>query len=213
MKLQRYALLSSIAASLLLAACGGGDGEGDSGTGSSGDSGTGQKAWKEFTTISHRCPMTNNDRLDATTINCQRGVFRGHLRQDGRACEVDFIGAEDGFHLTVAGTSYTFVPTEGFAPKLANYVNYEKNNTKLHRVEKQKMAATLDFGTVAYMYFDLQNNLLDMSYYDENGFERSGSGEHGNYSWITFNNFPREMQNFLGVNHAFICDIESVLFK
>ena len=132
MKLQRYALLSSIAASLLLAACGGGDGDGDSGTGSSGDSGTGQKAWKEFTTISHRCPMTKGDRLDAITIDCQRGVFRGHLRQDGRACEVDFIGAEDGFHLTVAGTSYTFVPTEGFTPKLTDYVTPDRSGRGQH---------------------------------------------------------------------------------
>ena len=213
MKLQRYALLSSLAASLILAACGGRDGEGDSGNNSGGDSGTPQKQWKEFTTISHRCPMTKGDRLDAITIDCQRGVFRGHLRQDGRACEVDFIGAEDGFHLTVAGTSYTFVPTEGFTPKLTDYVNYEKNNTKFHRVEKQVMAAQLHFGTVAWMYFDLQNNVLDMSYYDENGFERSGSGEHGNYSWITFYHFPEEMQNALNVVDGFTCDIESASFR
>ena len=136
MKLQRYALLSSLAASLILAACGGGDGEGDSGNNSGGDSGTPQKQRKEFTTISHRCPATKGRYLDATTINCQRGVFRGNLRQDGRACEVDFIGAEDGFHLTVAGTSYTFVPTEGFTPKLTDYVNYKKKQYKVPQSRK-----------------------------------------------------------------------------
>lgn len=126
-----------IATAMMLAACGGEDGdgngrnEGNTGNnpvnttpGNPNDPGTNPGAqpnpspapglledWRDYKTIADRCALISGlQKYHLDDINCLRGVFRGKLgNDDGRSCEIEFMGT-DGLRMTVAGNSYTYVP-------------------------------------------------------------------------------------------------------
>ncbi|MBR4737284.1 MAG: hypothetical protein IK051_06435 [Rhodocyclaceae bacterium] len=212
MKLQRYALLSSLAASLILAACGGGDGEGDySDTGSGGNSGTPgvKEDWKEYKTISPRCPMGTSVQQD--NIHCLRGVFRGKSDY-GQACEVDFMG-ENGFRLTVDGNPYTYLPNA--ALKLDEYNHYTSNQYLVDSlIAEKQLYANLNYTPSSTVIFDLVDGK-----YDANHWRRLGKDQDVNYvaAFVLFTHFPKEMGASLNIPGAgfetnFTCRIESVLY-
>ena len=215
MKLQRYALLSSLAASLLLAACGGGDGDGDSGTGSSGGSGgtPGRVAedWKEYKTISPRCPMGASVQQD--NIHCLRGVFRGKSNY-GQACEIDFMGA-DGFRVTIDGNSYTYLPNA--APKLTEYKHYNSDQWFVELIAEKRLSASLDYSPSSTVMFSLVDGK-----YDANHLRRLGKDQDvdiadvAENTFVLFSNFPKEMGLALNIHVGFYtdfsCNVESVLY-
>ena len=212
MKLQRYALLSSLAASLILAACGGGDGEGDySDTGSGGNSGTPgvKEDWKEYKTISPRCPMGTSVQQD--NIHCLRGVFRGKSDY-GQACEIDFMGL-DGIRVTVDGNSYTHLPNK--SPKLDEYNHYNSNQHLVDSlIAEKQLYAKLEYDHGSAVMFDLVDGV-----YDANHWRRLGKNQDVNYvaAFVLFTNFPKEMGTSLNIPAEFYtnftCRIESVLYR
>lgn len=211
MKLQRYALLSSLAASLILAACGGGDGEGDSGNNSGGNSGTPgvKEDWKEYKTISPRCPMGTSVQQD--NIHCLRGVFRGKSDY-GQACEIDFMGL-DGIRVTVDGNSYTHLPNK--SPKLDEYNHYNSNQHLVDSlIAEKQLYAKLEYDHGSAVMFDLVDGV-----YDANHWRRLGKNQDVNYvaAFVLFTNFPKEMGASLNIPAEFYtnftCRIESVLYR
>ena len=217
MKLQRYALLSSLAASLILAACGGGDGEGDySDTGSGGNSGTPgvKEDWKEYKTISPRCPMGTSVQQD--NIHCLRGVFRGKLMNDGRACEVDFMD-ENGFRLTVGGNSYTYLPNA--VPKLTEYRHYLSDQKYDALIAEKQFVASVEYGYIApSVFFELVDGVYDANHWRRLGKNQDvGIADIANSSFVLFHNFPKEMGAALNISAEFYttfsCNVESVLYR
>lgn len=212
MKLQRrYALLPTLAVSLILAACGGGDGEGDSGTGSGGDSGTGtQTSWKEYKTISPRCSMNEGGRnFQQADIYCLRGVFRGKLMYEDRLCEIDFMGM-DGFTMTVAGRSYTYAPEN--TPKLTEYRHYSYTDHSLYYIGSDILRASLDWQMPRlgfHVLFQMRDGKYDAHYYERPDIYSSPAS----FSTIGFHRMPDEMKNALNIDEGgSTCVIGSVLY-
>ena len=216
MKLQRYALLSSLAASLILAACGGGDGEGDSGNNSGGNSGTPgvKEDWKEYKTISPRCPMGTSVQQD--NIHCLRGVFRGKSNY-GQACEVDFMGL-DGFRVTIDGNSYTYLPN--VTPKLDEYRHYLSNQSFAGELiaEKQFFASVDYSNPSSSVTFELVDGKYDVNHWRRLGKNQDiGIADVAKNTFVLFHNFPKEMGAALNISAefhtTFSCNVESVLYR
>ncbi len=198
-----------IATTMMLAACGGGD-DADNGGGNSGTNPEMKAGWKEYKTISPRCPMNEGGlNFQQGDIYCLRGVFRGKLMYEDRLCEIDFMGM-DGFTMRVAGRSYTFIPEN--TPKLTEYRRYSYTDESLYYAGSELLRAELKWNVPRLGFtvlFDMRDGKYDPVYYERPDIYRSPAS----FSRIGFHSLPEEMKNALNVDeNGATCVIGSVTY-
>lgn len=226
-----------IATTMMLAACGGGDdadnGGGNSGTNPGTHPGTpGYNGLLDYTTISPRCPMNEGGRnASLADIECLRGVYRGTMQNDGRACEVEFLG-RDGFRLTIGRNTAKIAPIA--APQVEQYRHYNNPRDTGYDFYRNYLDADVNYTysttgkTDQYtrVIFRLLNKQYDPEFYDYienymnssiNHWPECISGGHVPgvaEACIGFSDLPENVQNALNIgskNSA--CIVESVTWK